>query len=70
MSKRTSMRLPDDLYQWLVERAQRERRTVSNLVVTLLSEARGELEVVRSSVRSQRLRTAEEEQKGRDTAEK
>lgn len=40
MSKRTSMRIPDDLHQWLAERAQRERRTVSNLVVTLLSEAR------------------------------
>jgi predicted transcriptional regulator len=40
MSKRTSVRIPDDLYAWLEERARKERRTVSNLLVALLAEAR------------------------------
>lgn len=40
MSKRTTVRIPDEIYQWLAERAQRERRTVSNLLVALLAEAR------------------------------
>ncbi len=40
MSKRTTVRIPDELYQWLVERAAREHRTVSNLLVALLSETR------------------------------
>jgi predicted DNA-binding protein len=38
MSKRTSVRIPDDLHQQLTERAQREHRTISNLIVALLSE--------------------------------
>lgn len=37
MSKRTSIRIPDELYQRLVERAMAEQRTVSNLIVALLS---------------------------------
>lgn len=40
MSKRTTVRIPDDIYRWLAERAARERRTVSNLLVTLLAEAK------------------------------
>jgi predicted DNA-binding protein len=37
MSKRTSIRIPDELYDYLVVRAQRERRTVSNLIVNMLA---------------------------------
>ena len=40
MSKRTTVRIPDDLYRWLAERAKRERRTVSNLLIALLAESR------------------------------
>ena len=36
MSKRTSIRIPDDLYILLVERAKNEQRTISNLIVSLL----------------------------------
>jgi len=39
MSKRTSIRIPDDLYAQLVAQAQRERRTVSNLIVALLADS-------------------------------
>jgi predicted DNA-binding protein len=37
MSKRTSIRIPDELYDYLVARAQYERRTVSNLIVNMLA---------------------------------
>ena len=36
-SKLTSIRIPDDLYTRLAERAKRERRTVSNMLVAILS---------------------------------
>lgn len=39
MSKRTSIRIPDDLYSYLVVRAKDEQRTVSNLIVNLLTMA-------------------------------
>lgn len=39
MSRQISTRLPDDLYARLAEQARRERRTISNLVIALLSEA-------------------------------
>jgi hypothetical protein len=39
MSKRTSIRIPDDLYRYLVDRANREQRTVSNLIVYLLTQS-------------------------------
>lgn len=39
MSKRTSIRIPDALYVQIVQRAEREHRTVSNLIIALLSEA-------------------------------
>jgi predicted DNA-binding protein len=37
MSKRTSIRIPDELYEYLTGRAKREQRTVSNLIVSLLT---------------------------------
>jgi predicted CopG family antitoxin len=37
MSKRTSIRIPDDLYTRLAKRAKREQRTVSNLIIFLLN---------------------------------
>lgn len=39
-SKRTSIRIPTELYTWLVRRAETERRTVSNLIVSLLEQVR------------------------------
>lgn len=39
MSKRTAIRIPDDLYRLLVERAVREHRTVSNLLIYLVNVA-------------------------------
>jgi len=39
MSKRTTIRIPDDVYDQLNERAKREQRTVSNLVILLLRKA-------------------------------
>lgn len=50
MSKRTTVRIPDDLYRWLAERAQRERRTVSNLLIAVLAEARDHDPVVTRAV--------------------
>lgn len=41
-SKRTSIRIPTELHTWLVKRAESESRTVSNLIVLLLEQARGE----------------------------
>lgn len=38
MSKRVSLRIPDDLHQTLTEQAEREHRTISNLIVALLRE--------------------------------
>lgn len=37
MSKRTSIRIPDDLYAKLQMRAEQEHRTVSNLIVLLMT---------------------------------
>jgi hypothetical protein len=39
MSKRTSLRIPDELYDELAKRAKRERRSLSNLIIALLAEA-------------------------------
>lgn len=39
MSKRTTIRIPDDVYTQLSERAKAEQRTVSNLVVLLLKQS-------------------------------
>jgi predicted CopG family antitoxin len=39
MSKRTSVRIPDELYDELAKRAKRERRSLSNLIIALLAEA-------------------------------
>jgi predicted CopG family antitoxin len=39
MSKRTTIRIPDDVYSQLSERAQAEQRTVSNLVILLLKQS-------------------------------
>jgi predicted HicB family RNase H-like nuclease len=39
MSRRVSIRIPDELYAKLVERAAQERRTLSNLITALMSEA-------------------------------
>jgi macrodomain Ter protein organizer (MatP/YcbG family) len=40
MTRRTSIRIPAALYAWLSEQAQHERRTISNLIVALLSAAK------------------------------
>lgn len=37
MSKRTSIRIPDELYEYLTDRAKQEQRTVSNLIVNLIT---------------------------------
>lgn len=39
MSKLTSLRIPDELYQQIENRAKREHRTLSNLIVSLLFDA-------------------------------
>lgn len=39
MSKRTSIRIPDDLYDQLSKRAKTDQRTVSNLIVFLLNQS-------------------------------
>lgn len=39
MSKRASIRIPDELYIQLVERAKKEQRSVSNLIIALLTQA-------------------------------
>lgn len=39
MSRRTSIRIPDGLYVQLVERAKKEQRSVSNLIIALLTQA-------------------------------
>lgn len=39
MSKRTTIRIPDDLYGELLTLAIQEQRTVSNLVILLLRES-------------------------------
>lgn len=38
MSRRVTIRMPDDVYDLLVERAKVEQRTVSNLVILLLKQ--------------------------------
>lgn len=40
MSKRTTIRIPDDLYTWISERAKVEQRTISNMIISLLNQAR------------------------------
>lgn len=39
MSKRTTIRIPDEVYTRLVERAKAEQRTVSNLIILLLKQS-------------------------------
>jgi predicted CopG family antitoxin len=39
MSKRTTIRIPDDLYTRLIDRAKSEQRTISNLVIFLLNQS-------------------------------
>lgn len=38
MSKRTTIRIPDDVYDQLSHQAQQEQRTISNLAIILLRE--------------------------------
>ena len=35
-TKSIAIRIPDDLYEYLVNRAQKEHRTLSNLIVSIL----------------------------------
>ena len=35
-TKSIAIRIPDDLYEYLVNRAQKEHRTLSNLVISIL----------------------------------
>lgn len=39
MSKRTSVRIPDDVYAAIVRISEREGRSVSNAIIALLKEA-------------------------------
>ncbi len=39
LTKSVSLRLPEELYQYLADRAEREHRTLSNLIVSLLLDA-------------------------------
>lgn len=39
MSKRTTIRIPDDVYNDLLQIAKFEQRTISNLIVRLLRES-------------------------------
>lgn len=55
MSKRASIRIPDDLYAQLVERAKEEQRSFSNVIIALLTQA------LKSQDRAQR---AEDKTKG------
>jgi len=52
--ERTSIRIPDDVYQALVERAARERRTISNLIVALLAEAQSRDQIAHDIAHSPR----------------
>lgn len=38
-TKSVSLRLPEELYQYLVDRAECEHRTLSNLIVSILLDA-------------------------------
>jgi hypothetical protein len=66
VSRRTTIRIPDETYAGLVAQAKRERRTVSNLVNAILADAL----VVRSSVRSEAQLPAENVREVRGSAEK
>ena len=35
-TKSIAVRVPDDLYEYLVNRAQKEHRTLSNLIISML----------------------------------
>jgi len=35
-TRRLTLRLPEELYQWLLHRAEAEDRTVNNLIVRIL----------------------------------
>lgn len=39
MSKRTTIRIPDDLYEQIAEYAKKDQRTISNVVVLFLRHA-------------------------------
>ena len=41
-TKSIAIRIPDDLYEYLVNRAQKEHRTLSNLIVSILLDVREE----------------------------
>lgn len=43
MRKRTSIRIPVELWAWLASRAKQEKRTISNLIVYLLEQKRDEV---------------------------
>lgn len=62
MSKRTAIRIPDKLYGLLVERAAKEHRTVSNLLIYLVTVA---LDCERRNVATN---VANDAEQGRSTA--
>ena len=39
-TKSIAVRIPDELYYYLVERAEKERRTLSNMIISLLMDAK------------------------------
>ena len=44
-TKSIAVRIPDDLYEYLVNRAQKEHRTLSNLVISILFNEKEEKEM-------------------------
>ena len=41
-TKSISLRIPEELYQYLVNRAEKEHRTLSNMIVSLLADIQKE----------------------------
>ena len=39
-TKSIAVRLPDELYDYLVDRAEKEHRTLSNMIISLLLDAK------------------------------
>lgn len=36
----TSIRIPKDLYEWLKEKAEKEHRTISNMIIAIMIETK------------------------------
>lgn len=50
----TSIRLPEELYEWLKDKSEKEHRTISNMLIAILADAKDnkqENKKVKSSVK-------------------